>query len=130
MHRRYRAVFAALAIVLASACVASPQLAISIWQRDEQALEVRRSRVTAAPEGIRVTGEIHNRGLTFGPVRGHVHIEALGADGHVIRAEDANWPTFGPGGHRSVNYTVVVPVKNLREVAKVTVEPRRRPDGQ
>lgn len=89
-HTMNRFVAIASAVVLSSCATGAPGssgLPVTLVQGDQ--LKLWGAEASRIPDGVSVTAQVDRTALPRGPLREHVHAEALDASGQVLTVQDA-----------------------------------------
>jgi hypothetical protein len=124
----------ALAAAILSGCAGmgaggSPADAITIERIDSAHAEIASAQVGEAPGGIQVRGRLQKRFAGRSPIQGHLHVEALDADGALLAQAMGTYRRLSPKmGLSEFTQTLAVSADQV-QVVRITHHLEHTADG-
>jgi hypothetical protein len=113
------------ALAFVSGCAIGPELSVPVTKTSSDRYTLQWAHAYQGKRGIEIWGLVSRRG--YAARSGHIHVEALGASGLLLGKVDSSLPMMGVR-HRSGSFGARLQVADVRDVVRITVEVKARPD--
>jgi hypothetical protein len=123
---------AALILATTGLCstAAGQRLAVPVTLGSSESLRILWVKADARPGGVEVSGRVRRQPFVVGPVRGHLHIEAVFGDGRPPAVADAHWMTLPARGSATAAFGTLLKTGGSDHIKLIRVEHRLHDDDQ